>query len=171
MDVLRPLRATLFFYEVFRLLMLVCFLFALVPEAGFSAGSSNNGGGAFFPYLVYLSANALFPLMTLFLWLKLEEYRNYLPLYMAGKIIGVVSFYAWEFFSPRELGGTENLVRSMVLLGGSIFISLADILAVWGALTLRNKTSKGSPAGRVQMTRAGGDSRRDSKDSLENGGV
>jgi len=138
MDVLRPLRATLFFYDVFRLLLLVVLFFIV------TLGGGSSAGGAFFPYLVYLSANALFPLMALFLWLSLEEYRNYLPLYMAGKIIAVVSFYAWEFLSPRELGGTDNLVKSMVLMVGSIFISLADILSVWGAWTLKNKVVRNS---------------------------
>ncbi|MCL2319010.1 MAG: hypothetical protein FWC45_02915 [Treponema sp.] len=131
MDVLRPLRGALFFYEVFRLLLLVVFLF-MAP-----LGVSESG--TFFPYLVYLSANALFPLMALFVWLRIEEYKNYLPLYLAGKIIGVVSFYAWEFFSPRDFPGAENVVISMVLLGGSAFISLADILSVWGAWVLNNK--------------------------------
>jgi len=169
MDILRPLRATLFFYEIFRLLLLVCFLFVAAPEGEVLMGSS--GSGAFFPYLVYLSANALFPLMALFLWLRLEEYRNYLPLYAAGKIIGVVSFYAWEFLSSRGFPGAENLARSMVLLGGSVFISLADILTVWGALTLKKKVSNGSPGGPSQIAEAGGNSRQASENSLEGGGV
>jgi len=105
---------------------------------------ASSAGGASFPYLVYLSANALFPLMTLFLWLRLEEYRNYLPLYIAGKIITVVSFYAWEFLSSHELSETDYLVRTMVLLGGSVFISLADILSGWGAWTLKNKVLRNS---------------------------
>ena len=137
MDAYRPLAAALFFYECFRLLLLVVFLFIAPLESVFPAGSFT--AGAFFPYLAYLSSNALFPLMALFVWLRPEEYRNYLALYMAGKIIGVISFYAWEIFSSRELPGMENVVRSIVLLGGSIFIGLADTLSVWGAWALQNK--------------------------------
>ena len=106
-------------------------------ESGFLLESF--AGRAFFPYIVYLSANALFPLIALFVWLRPEEYRNYLALYMAGKIIAVISFYAWEFFSFREFLRAVNLIGSLALLGGSVLISFADILSVWGAWTLKNK--------------------------------
>ena len=101
-----------------------------------SLGSAGSGG--FFPYLVYLSSNALFPLMALFVWLKPAEYYNFLSLLIAGKIIGVVSFYAWQFFSTREILGFENLVINALVLWGSVIISLADILSLWGAWTLKN---------------------------------
>jgi len=146
MDVLRPLRAGLFFYEIFRLLALVILIFILPLESGLSAGRGFIGGnpanGAFPPYVVYLSANALFPLLALFVWLKPEEYHNYLPLYMAGKIIGVVSFYSWEIFSSRQFFGAENVVKSLILIGGGALLGLLDMLSVWGAWTLRNKFRK-----------------------------
>ena len=136
MDVFRPLRAALFIYECLRVLLLVVLLFIAPLESGFSGSYAS---GAFFPYIVFLSANALFPLMALFVWLRPEEYRNYLTLYMAGKVIGAVSFYAWGFFSSRDFPGLENIVRSIALLGGSIFICLADILSVGGAWALKRK--------------------------------
>ena len=140
MDVYRPLRAALFFYEVFRVLLLVVFLFIVSGEGGFPDGfSAESASEAFFPYLAYLSANALFPLMALFVWLRPQEYHNYLTLYMAGKIIGAVSFYTWGFFSSREFPGMDDIVRSMTLLGGSVFINLADILSVGGAWFLHKK--------------------------------
>ena len=135
MDVYRPLRATLFFYEVFRVLLLVVFLFIASLE-GFASG-------AFFPYLVFLSANALFPLMALFVWLRPQEYRNYLTLYMAGKFIAMASFFAWELFTTREFPGMENIAKGMILLGGSVFISVADIFSIGGAWTLNNKIRGG----------------------------
>ena len=95
MDIPRsPLAAVLFFYECLRLLLLIVFLFI-----SSSMGSAGFASGAFFPYIVYISSNALFPLMILFVWLRPGEYRNYITLYKAGKIIGVVSFYVWEIFS------------------------------------------------------------------------
>jgi len=130
-NIYSPLRAGLFFYEIFRLFFLVIFLF-IIP-----VGSTGNG--AFFPYLVYLSANALFPLMALFVWIRPEEYRNYISLYIAGKIITAVSFFAWEIFSFREFPGTGNMINSIVLLGGSALINLTDILSVGGAWILKNK--------------------------------
>ena len=138
MDVLRPLRAGLFFYEVFRLLMLVVFLVLAPMEPSFPMGA-----GAFhLPHVIYLSSNALFPLMALFVWLRPDEYRNYLPLYMAGKIIGGVSFYVWEFFSARQFLGTGNAAMALILMGGTAFLCLADILSVWGAWTLKNRFRK-----------------------------
>ena len=125
----------LFFYEILRLLLLIACLFIPPLEGGFSA----EGSRVFFPHMVYLSANALFPLMVLFVWLKPEEYRNYLNLYIAGKIIGLISFYAWEFFSFREFFRTVNFFKNMILLGIGVLISLADILSVWGAWRLMNK--------------------------------
>jgi len=91
MNVYKPLRAGLFIYEIVRLFLLVVFMYLATVESGFLPAGSNSGG--FFPCNVYLSSNALFPLMALFLWLKPEEYRGYLTLYMAGKAIAVVSFY------------------------------------------------------------------------------
>ena len=137
MDVYRPLRGGFFFYECLRLLLLIMFL-AIAPTEGSMIG-------AFFPYTVYLSANALFPLMTLFIWLRPEEYRNYPTLYMAGKIIGVVSFLAWGLFSSREYTGVESAVKALVLLGGSVFLCLVDILSVWGAWMLKKKYNQVLP--------------------------
>ena len=141
MDAYRPLGAALFFYECLRLLLLVVFIFLLSPAASMSAASIQEAFayGAFFPYLVYLSPNALFPLMALFIWLSPGEYRNYLSLYMAGKIIMVVLFFVWELISSRQFGFGDDLARSIFVLGGSTLLSLTDILAVWGAWTLKNK--------------------------------
>jgi hypothetical protein len=139
MNVCQPLRAAFFFYECFRVLLLAVFLFI----APLGSGAS----GTFFPYLAFLSANALFPLMALFLWLRPEEYRNYLALYMAGKIIGVVSFFAWEIFTSREYPGAGNLAKSMILFGGSIFISFADICTVWGAWVVKSRYKQAENGG------------------------
>ena len=153
MEIYRPLRAGLFFYDVSRLLLLVIIIFIVPEGSGFPFGSYESG--ILFPHVVFLSANSLFPLMALFLWLNLEEHKNYLSLYIAGKIIGTVSFYAWELFSLgrstwalpglgiyREFSGIDSIINSVALLGGSMFISLADIFSVWGAWTIKNKLKK-----------------------------
>jgi len=143
MEALKPLRAGLFIYEVFRFLLLIVFLFIAPLNDRFTG--EGFGNGVLIPYSVYLSANALFPLMALFVMLKPLEYRNYLNLYMAGKIIGGISFYVREFFS--RLRGTPvtleinsgNTVMVLVLFGCIFLIGLADILSIWGAWTLKNK--------------------------------
>jgi hypothetical protein len=146
MDASKPLSTALFVYECFRLLLLIAFLF-IVQFMGGGAPSGSFTSGAFFPYIVYTSSNALFLLMALFMWLRPEEHRNYVTLYMAGKIIAVVSFYVWAVSSPRGSAGAENMIKSIILLGGSILVNMADILSVWGAWTLKRKYRKAESGG------------------------
>jgi hypothetical protein len=134
MDVYRPLGAGLFFYECLRLLMLVFFMV-------FASLESNISGS----YAVYMSSNALFPLMTLFIWLRPDEYRNYIKLYMAGKIVSLVSFYSWEVFSLRDINRAGNFANNIVFFGGGALIGLADMLSVWGAWAI-NKKYRRAPA-------------------------
>jgi len=88
---------------------------------------------------VYMSSNALFPLMALFIWLRPGEYRNYITLYIAGKIVSLVSFYSWEIFTLRDINRFENLTNNIVLFCGGALIGLADMLSVWGAWTIGKK--------------------------------
>jgi hypothetical protein len=138
MDVYRALRGILFFYELFRLLVLVVLFAVFSPLA-------DAVKGAFFPYLVYVAPNALFPLMALFIWLRQKDYRNYLPLYMAGKIITAAAFYGWGI-SALKSSGLENLTavnlvtEDFVLFGGSFLLILCDIFSVFGSWFLARKT-------------------------------
>ena len=154
MDVYRPLRAGLFFYECLRLFLLVVFIFAA------SMGNGLNVSG--FPYLAYLSSNALFPMMALFIWLRPVEHSNYLSLYMAGKIIALVTFYLWQIFSSRDFWGAENIIIYALLLWGSVIVSLTDMFSLWGAWALRNKLRRASSRGTVRSV--------DAVSSTENGG-
>jgi len=93
----------------------------------------------------------LFPLIVLFVWLRPEEYRNYLNLYIAGKIIVLVTFYIWQILSTRGFwglsagpqgefsGAAENLIMSVFLLWGSVIVSLTDVLSLWGSWMLKSK--------------------------------
>jgi hypothetical protein len=128
MNVCRLLAALLFFYECLRLLVLLIFQI-IAPSEGLISGVLP----------VYISSNALFPLMTLFVWLKPEEYRNYLSLYIAGKLIVLVSFFAWQFFSSSGYIFMEDAARSMLILGGYALLNLTDVFTVWGAWILKNK--------------------------------
>jgi len=134
MDTSRTLQVILFIYETLRLLLLAAFLFIAQ-----SLGSGFPGEtGAFFPYIVYSSSNALFFLMALFMWQGGGEYRSYVTLYMAGKVIAVVSFSVWAFFTSREMG-MQDVRISIILFGGSVLINTADALSIWGARTLQEK--------------------------------
>ena len=138
MDEYKPLRLTVFSFDVLRLLFLAGVL-------AFSSAIEAIAKGGFFPYAAYLSSNALFPLIGFFLFLNLAGYRNYLPLYMAGKTIAVVLFYIWAVFTlPFETGfmTRESYIEGMVLLGGSFFISLGDMLSVFGIWVINKKFSR-----------------------------
>jgi hypothetical protein len=134
MNVYRLIRGIFFLYELFRLLVLAVLFAVFLPLEGAVKGGM-------FPYLVYVSPNALFPLMTLFMWLRPGEYRNYLHLYMAGKVIAVAAFCGWGFFVPKS-SGLENLTELLILVGGSFVLSLCDIFSVFGSWALSGKTGK-----------------------------
>ena len=135
MDVYKPLRISVFIYEILRLLLLSGILtFLAEPESVIRGG--------IFPYLVYLSPNALFPLMSLLLLLRLNEYRNYLQLYLVGKIAAVTLYIVWTiFYFPPELGFMKagSFAEWMILLGGAFFICLGDTLSVFGIWILNRK--------------------------------
>jgi hypothetical protein len=139
MDVFKPLRAVFFLYEMLRLLTLAVFFAVFSPMEG-----AVKGG--IFPFLVYVTPNALFPLMTLFMWLRPADYRNYLPLYMAGKVIAAAAFYGWGIFALRspalEYLGTADWVEMLVLFGGSFILNLFDIFSVLGSWVLSKKISR-----------------------------
>ena len=128
----KPLRITLLVYEILRL-SAMAFLFAVL---------SNQSKGLF-PYVVHLTPNALFTLMALFLLIRLEEYRNFLPLYTAGKVISVITFYIWSIVSLQTVlaeayleMNTENIYP---LLSGVFGISLGDLLSILGSWVLLGK--------------------------------
>ena len=136
MDFYKPVRIIIFSYDLIRLLFLAG-VFAFSPGVQPSAG--------LFPYLVYLSSNALFPLIGFLIFLRPVEHRNYLPLYMAGKTIAVVLFYIWAVFTiPFQTGfmTRETYIEGMVLLGGTFFISLGDALSVFGTWIINKNFSR-----------------------------
>ena len=132
MNVKKSLRLVMFSYDLFRLLFLAASftLFSITQSAVLEG---------IFPYLVYLSSNAIFPLICFFLFLKSAEYKNYLPLYMAAKTIAVVLFYLWAVFSlPMQTGfvNRDNYNEWMMLMGGIFIVSLGDALSIFGIWVL-----------------------------------
>ena len=128
MDVSRPLRAGLFVYECLRLLVLVVFLLASPLEGSI--------GG---PYSVYMSSNAMFSIMALFMWLRFTEYRHYAALFIAGKVIAMVSFFVWEIFSFMGFSGSVYTTGSLFLFGGGALLCILDTISVWVVWTINNK--------------------------------
>jgi hypothetical protein len=136
MNPYKPLRAIIFSYDVLRLLFLAVSLGFLLPL------QSDEGA---FPYMAFMSSNALFPMISFFILRNIAEYRNYLPLYAAGKTIVVVLFYIWTFFSLPLAQGfieMENYVQWMILLGGVFLVGILDGFSILGIWVLSKKISR-----------------------------
>jgi hypothetical protein len=139
MEVYKPLRAVLFFWDCLRFLTLAAIFMFFSPLEG----AQMDG---VFPYLAYVAPNALYLLMTLFLLVALDEFKKYLPLYIAGKAAALAAFYAWAVFSfsPAQVRayfalGPDNFARVLALLGGSFVLSLGDVLSIFAGWILLNK--------------------------------
>jgi hypothetical protein len=134
MEIYRPLRLILFIFDLIRLLVMISLLTLFVPMG--------SGDGKVFPYLFYAVPNGLFPLITLFLWLRLSYYQSYIALYMAGKILAVVAVFTWLVFSipgidqvlPVDVPGTFA-----VTAGATLLLALGDALTVLGGVILKKR--------------------------------
>lgn len=129
----------LFVCEFFRLIVLLGVLAVLGPLHGISEGGGFTN--RFFPYVVYVVPNALFPLMTYFLWIRLSLYRSYVPLYIAGKTITLVALIGWVVFSFRGIIAALN-IGARGILGFILLLTAADIFSVLGGVLLQTKISR-----------------------------
>ena len=84
-----------------------------------------------FPRFVYTAPAVLFPLMALFIWLDTSRYRVYLPLFAAGKCIGLFLLVCWSvitgFTMTMEASGI--VLTEWAILGGDL-LALAAILFI-----------------------------------------
>jgi hypothetical protein len=139
METYRPLRAALFLYECIRLAVLTGVFSFLRP----------GDGAGFFPWLVYTAPNALFPLMTLFIWRRFSRYGTYLPLYISGKCIALAAVFGFCVFSRQDLYMAINLMIPGVFtaLGSLLFLLAGDLLSAAGGLALVKKLQDVKKAG------------------------
>jgi len=111
----------LFLNECIRILFLAAYVILLPFDP------------AGFPKFLYLAPAALFPLMALFLWLDTSRYRAYLPLFTAGKCIGVFTLLVWIFFAGHHTMITEYssaVIVELFLLSGDLFAIAAILLII-----------------------------------------
>jgi hypothetical protein len=122
----RPLSLVLFIYDFFRLFFMLELLITVIPLGDAPEAS-------WFPYLVYAAPNALFPLMGLFLLSRPGEYKSYISLYTAGKIIVIVSILGWTIFSFQSILNSAFPAREfmtlLAFLFGLIVLDTASLLA------------------------------------------
>ena len=77
--------------------------------------------------LVYAAPSALFPLMALFIWLDSKRYRAYLPLFAAGKCIGISTLLGWSIVTGR-VTMIGSLMAIVVLAEAALLCG--DLLAI-----------------------------------------
>ena len=112
MGINRILRPSLFVYECIRTILLAFTLVFLLRSVG--------GANAML-WMAFTAPAALFPIMILFLCIDANRYKNYLPLYIAGKCIGIIAFLGWSIFY-----GKFTMVQ-WTFEGGDLFALAAAI--------------------------------------------
>jgi hypothetical protein len=133
MNIYKPLRVALLVYEVFRLLILLG-VFVVFPTLSQPFDT--------FPYLLYIVPNALFPLVVFFLLFDLFYYIPYIPLYMAGKSIAIVSIVGWSMVTSLPVFLFQSTIASVsdaIIIGAPLFIALFDALSILGGRMIQKK--------------------------------
>jgi len=122
MEEFRLHRTVLCVYECVRLAYVIGAFALLQPE-----------GAASFPWLALVTPGALFALMALFWRLNMARYRSYGPLFLAGKVLGIITTMFWIFFVKSSM--IRELMMSDVALflvpGIVFFLVIGDVLSVW----------------------------------------
>jgi len=89
--------------------------------------------------IVLAAPGALFPLMALFVWLDTNRYKEYLPLFSAGKCIGIFLLLGW-FIVSRQV----TIIGKF--LGVSIYAELmllcCDLLSLGAVLLIIKEVKK-----------------------------
>jgi len=116
MKIVQFVKPVLFIYELIRIMVLVFVLILFGNES------------TFLIKIVYTAPCALLPLMALFIWLDSSRYREYIPLLLAGKFIGIFILAIWSIISKQV-----TMIEGFILSG--------DLFAI-AAVLLINKDIK-----------------------------
>jgi hypothetical protein len=132
----RPLRLVFLVYDFVRLIVAISLLVLFIQPA------SLRGGGVF-PHVFYVVPNGLFPLMSFFLWADPDAYKPFIALYMAGKILAVVSVLAWLMFSLPLIFASffEGRRATFIVAGAVLLLSVGDALSFFGWAALKKRIS------------------------------
>jgi len=112
----RLLKPGLLIYEVFRVLVLGALLVMQPSDVSYSIR------------MIFAIQGVLFPLMALFLNIDEVRYREYIPLFIAGKAIGIIILLSFSLLS-REITEFAYFARGMLLVSLDLF-ALAVILII-----------------------------------------
>jgi len=124
MNIVRFLKPAVFLFECIKLMVISTILMMQGNEPGLLIK------------LILAAPGALFPLMALFIWLDTDRYREYLPLFSAGKCIGLFLLLGWLIASRKA-------TMIGVLIGlpvyAEVILLCGDLLSL-GAVLLINKS-------------------------------
>ena len=110
MKIIKLIKCGLFVYECIRI-VLIAFALYLQRSGGFSVK------------VIYTAPCALYPLMALFIWIDANRHKAYVPLFMAGKCIGIFMLLGWSIITRQV-----TMIESFILSGD--FFSLAAALMI-----------------------------------------
>ena len=126
MNVRRSFGFALFLYDLVRLVALIGLL-SLLRSSLESARLGN-----LFPLLALGSPNALFLLMSFFLWFRPADYTPFGSLYTSGKVLGITASIAWLILSFRDVFlslGTDPL-GTVTVAGLTLALAVGDGLSI-----------------------------------------
>jgi hypothetical protein len=134
MEPYRPLRLIFFIFDFIRLAVMISLLMAFVPPA-------DSEGSGVFPYVFYTVPNGLFPLISFFLLFRLDVYKPYIALYIAGKILAVVAVFTWFIFLlPYIRGALLTVPRdAFTVIGTVLLLSAGDVFTILGGAVLKKR--------------------------------
>ena len=125
MGINRLFKPGLFIYELLRLIIMTIVVI------------SSGGGSESLPRLVFMAPGVLFPLMALFIWLDVQRYRAYLPLFAAGKCVVIFTLLVWAIVSRRFAIADETGIKAAEWM----FLS-SDIVAIVAVFVISNDMRK-----------------------------
>ena len=70
-------------------------------------------------WLAFTTPGVLFPLMALFLWFDISRYKVFIPLFIAGKCVGIFSLLGWVVFLKNLT--MIGFIPELVFLCGDLF--------------------------------------------------
>ena len=116
----RLVTAAIFVYDCSRLAFLISLLYTYL-------GTAPDSGNLTIPFMMYAVPNALFPLMSFFLFIRLDLYRAYIPLYITGKALALLCMLIWLLFTLQYLFDSGRVMWA-------VFFCAADLGTIMGVV-------------------------------------
>jgi len=127
MNIVRFLKPAVFIFECIKLMIISAVLIIQGDEPGL------------FIKIILAAPGALFPIMALFIWLDTGRYREYLPLFLAGKCIGLFLLLGW-FIVSRQVTMIEK-IHALVIYAEVLLLS-GDLLSLSAVLLINRNIKK-----------------------------